>query len=143
MDKSKAYIKKMQKADEITSMWKPQNGDYFFGTPEDFMDEDWDEGVYQYFECDDEYYCIVPKYYNYKDKEFTELDHEQVYLPTQAELQALLLFDTPFDMIQEFSQWVEGKCRKCFFGCIQNPLTFSEKYHIIAFIVCHSVGFSC
>lgn len=105
MDKSKAYIKKMQKADEILSLWKPKNGDYFYGTPEDFMDEDWEQGIYQYFECEDEYYCIIPKYYDYKDKEFTELDHDQIFLPSQKDLQSMLLFDTPYDMVKEFSDW--------------------------------------
>lgn len=120
MDKSRAYIKKMKKADEINNLWKPKNGDYFFGTPKDFMDEDWDEGVYQYFECEDEYYCTIPNHYNYKDKEFTQLDHKQIFLPSQHNLQSMVLFDTPFDMIKEFAEW-----------CSDLNVTMQERYNSI------------
>ncbi len=104
MDKSKAYIKKMKKANELQTLWQPKNGDLFFGYPEDFNDEDWDEGIHQYFECDDEYYCLVPKYYNYKKKDWED-DPEAIWLPSQSDLQEILPYETPYDMIKDFSSW--------------------------------------
>lgn len=116
MDKTKAYIKKMKKANELQSLWQPKNGDFFFGRPEDFNDEDLDEGVYQYFECDDEYFCTVPKYYNYKKKDWED-DPEAVWIPRQDDMQGMLLYDTPYGMTKDFSEW-----------CAELSVTMQERF---------------
>jgi hypothetical protein len=104
MDTSKNYIKMCKKADEIQSHWEPQNGDYFHGTPEDFADEDLSKGVYRFFECDDEYYSIIPLSYDVKAKEFID-ETDAVRLPSQDVLQNMLDFELPIDIIKEFSNW--------------------------------------
>ncbi len=61
-------------------------------------------GVYQYFECEDEYFSTIPDGYNVKRKEFFD-PTESVFLPSQAELQKMLDYEFPYDMIKDFYLW--------------------------------------
>ena len=116
MDKSKKYIQMCKKADEIQNHWEPKNGDFFWGTIEDFADEDPLQAVYQYFECEDEYYTIIPLSYDPSLKEFTD-ETDAVRLPTQHELQHMVDFETPLDMVASFADWVK-----------ELTLTMQERY---------------
>jgi len=56
MDTSKNYIKMCRQADELRTNWKPKLGDYFFGIPQDFSDMEYEQGIYQFLVCEDEFY---------------------------------------------------------------------------------------
>jgi hypothetical protein len=107
MDTSKYYIKMCKKADEAQAFWKPKTGDCFYGVPQDLADNDPRRGVYQYIECDDEYYSVIPTGYDVELKEFTD-DTDAVFLPSQADLQKMLDFESPFDLLKKFSKWAKS-----------------------------------
>ncbi|PID28441.1 MAG: hypothetical protein CSB55_04600 [Candidatus Cloacimonadota bacterium] len=105
MDKSKEYLKKCAKAIELQNDWQPKNGDWFYGTKEDFDDDDLPQDYYQFFDCEDDYYAVLPKYYNLKKKEFED-ETDCVWLPSLEDMQGMLLYDTPLDEIKDFADWV-------------------------------------
>lgn len=109
MDTSKNYIKMCKKADEIRSNWKPQLGDFFYGVPMDMDDMDYERGVYRFLICDDEFYNVVPDTYNVKTKQFNGIgdDDEAVFLPRQDDLQAMIDFELPTELINNFSTWTK------------------------------------
>ncbi len=109
MDTSKRYIKMCQKADEIRSHWKPQDGDYFYGEPQDLGDER-PIGVYQFiYNREDEYFSILPQNYDPETKEFDGLGDEDdaVFLPNASQLMEMVDFESPFALIEELAAWAE------------------------------------
>lgn len=104
MDTSKYYIKMCKKADEVQAFWQPKNGDYFYGIPQDFSDFEQIPDVYQFFLCEDEFYSIIPKGYQPKLKEFTD-ETDVVRLPSQSDLQSMLDYEIPIDLIKNFAAW--------------------------------------
>ena len=96
-----------RRADEIRRFWKPELGDYFFGIPQDFADLDFETGIYQFLDCEDDFYCVVPDNYDPVKKEFTGIgeDDEAVFLPRQDNLQKMIDYELPYDLIKDFSEW--------------------------------------
>lgn len=107
MDTSKNYIKMCRKADEIRANWKPKLGDYFYGVPLDIDDMDYDRGVYRFLVCEDEFYNVVPDTYDYKKKEFNGIgdENEAVFLPRQDDLQDMIDYELPSDLVKDFYKW--------------------------------------
>jgi hypothetical protein len=104
MDTSKYYIKMCQKADEVQAFWQPKNGDYFYGIPQDFSDFEQIPHVHQFFLCEDEFYSIIPSAYQSQTKEFID-ETDAVRLPSQSDLQAMLQYELPLDLIKDFADW--------------------------------------
>jgi hypothetical protein len=96
-----------KKADEIKVHWKPVQGDFFYGVPQDPDDMDYECGVYQFLICEDEFYSIIPDNYDLKKKEFTGFgdEDETVFLPRQDNLQDMIDFELPYDLIKNFQEW--------------------------------------
>lgn len=107
MDTSKNYIKMCRQADELRTNWKPKLGDYFFGIPQDFSDMEYEKGIYQFLVCEDEFYNIIPDTYDPRTKQFNGIgdDDEAVYLPRQDELQQMIDFELPYELISDFHKW--------------------------------------
>ncbi|MCF7920016.1 MAG: hypothetical protein K9N06_08900 [Candidatus Cloacimonetes bacterium] len=107
MDTSKNYIKMCRQADEVRNNWKPKLGDYFYGTPQDFADMEYEKGIFQFLLCDDEFYNIIPDTYDPRTKTFNGIgdDDEAVYLPRQDDLQDMIDFEIPLDIINDFQKW--------------------------------------
>jgi len=109
MDTSKRYIKMCKKADEIRAHWKPKDGDYFYGEPQDLGDER-PIGVYQFiYNREDEYFSILPQNYDPKTKEFDGLGDEDdaVFLPNASQLMEMVDSESPFTLIAELAVWAE------------------------------------
>ena len=109
MDTSKRYISMCRKADEVKAHWKPEQGDYFYGVPQDFADMEFEKGLHRFLLCEDEFYSIVPDNYNIKTKEFTGFgdEDEAVFLPRQDDLQNMIDYELPYDLIKNFNTWVD------------------------------------
>jgi hypothetical protein len=107
MDTSKNYIKMCRHADEIRSNWKPKLGDYFYGVPQDFADMEYEAGIFQFLLCDDEFYNIIPDTYDPRTKQFTGIgdDDEAVFLPRLDDLQMMIDYELPIDLINNFYKW--------------------------------------
>ncbi len=107
MDTSKRYIAMCSKADEIKAHWKPALGDYFYGVPQDFSDMEYEKGIYQFLNCEDEFYSIIPDNYDTRTREFTGLGDEDdaIFLPRQDNLQKMIDYELPLDLINDFNQW--------------------------------------
>ncbi|MDD3050493.1 MAG: hypothetical protein PHR06_05040 [Candidatus Cloacimonetes bacterium] len=103
MDTSKRYISMCKKALEMQQYWKPQNGDYFYGRPYDIDEEDVPPGINIYFECEDEYYCVIPR--NYSIKEGFKGESDAVFLPRLDNLYKMVLHDTPYELMERFCKW--------------------------------------
>jgi hypothetical protein len=110
MDTSKNYIKMCTKADEIKSYWEPEQGDYFYGLPKDIADMEYERGVYRVIISEDEFYSIIPENYDLRKKEFSGFgeEDEPVFLPRQDNLQKMIDYELPYDLISRFSEWAAG-----------------------------------
>ena len=107
MDTSKKYIKMCRKAPEIQNYWEPKDGDYFYGKPDDMTGEDFPEDIYVFFNCEDEFYAILPQYYDPIKKRFKQ-DSTAVFLPRVDDLYQMILADTPTDLAEIFYKWTSS-----------------------------------
>jgi len=107
MDTSKRYMKMCKQSLEIQHFWKPKNGDFFYGIPQDIDDDEaYPEGIYNYLYCDDEYSCVLPRNYSVK-KGFTG-ETDAVFMPRIDDLYQMVLHDTPSELMERFYKWMAG-----------------------------------